>query len=149
MKPGDFITWILVCDASRARIFSTTGPHKPWHLKKVFDHPSSRAKSSDLGSDHPGRSMQSSNHGSRSAMEPDTDPKEVEILKFAQELAAELEKNFHANEFSKLVIAAPPHFLGLLRKKIHHSVEKTIVQTIDKEYTNLPEKELMERIQLM
>ncbi len=68
--------WVLVADASRARIFSVPEKDgKPWTLEKEFEHPESRAKATDLTTDVPGRVKQSFGQGSRPAMEEPTDPK--------------------------------------------------------------------------
>ncbi|MCZ7656161.1 MAG: host attachment protein [Rhodocyclaceae bacterium] len=43
-------TWILVANASQAKLYSNTGPKKGLKLLKELIHPESREKASDLGS---------------------------------------------------------------------------------------------------
>jgi protein required for attachment to host cells len=138
-------TWILVGDASRARLFSTPGKRKPWSLVREFDHPGSRAKGSEIMADRPGR-MQQSGSSARPAMEPSTPPKEVEAERFAQELAAVLETGHGRNSFEQLILVAPPQFLGLLRKCLNAPLAKRIVATVDKDLTQVHERELPERL---
>ena len=139
-------TWILVGDASRARLFATAGKLKPWTLVQELDHPQSRLKGQDITTDKPGRVRQSFGAGTRPAMAPPTSVKEVEAEHFTQELAALLEGGHGRNAFSRLVLVAPPHFLGMLRKLLSAPVSKRIVGTVDKDLTQLTERELPERL---
>ena len=142
----DNSTWILISDASRARLFATNGKLKVWTLVQELDHPASRAKGVDIMSGAPGRTQQSSGLGSRPAMEPPTPPKEVEAEHFAQQLAAVLEHGHGRNAFSRLILVAPPQFLGLLRKTLSAQVSKRVIASVDKDYTQLQERELPERL---
>jgi protein required for attachment to host cells len=140
--------WVLVADASRARIFSIPENNKPWLLEKELEHPESRAKATDLTTDVPGRVKQSFGAGSRPAMEDPTDPKEVEAQAFARSLAAELERGLNQNRFERLTLVAPPHFLGLLRGTVPEQVSKRIHHSINKDYTLLPARELPTHVNL-
>jgi protein required for attachment to host cells len=138
-------TWILVGDASRARLFSTNGKGKPWQLVKEFEHPESRLKGLDIMADRPGR-MQQSTTGAKPGMEPGTPPKEVEAIRFAQSLAGEIQTAHGRNAFESLVLVAPPDFLGLLRQSLSNPVHKRIRHTVAKDLTQVPERELPERL---
>jgi len=138
--------WILVSNASRARLFATPSKLKPWVLVQEFEHPESRVKGQDIMADKPGRVRQSFGAGTRPAMEPTTPPKEVEAEHFAQELAGAIEGGHGRNEFARLVLVAPPQFLGMLRKCLSAAASKRIVATIDKDYTQLHERDLPERV---
>lgn len=137
-------TWIVVADASRARVFSTnlTEKNKPWQFVHSMTHPESRITDGKLMSDRPGRSQSSSAHGGRSGLESVTPPKEVEFEHFAHELAKYLEHGQKTNLFGRLMLVAPPHFLGLLKKTLHTSVSKLIAGTVDKDFTQTTEADL-------
>ncbi|HVN87808.1 MAG TPA: host attachment protein [Candidatus Binatia bacterium] len=139
-------TWILISNASRARLFATSGKLKPWTLVQELDHPKSRLKGQDITADKPGRVRQSAGAGSRPAMAPVTPAKEVEAEHFTQELAGVLENGHGRNEFSRLILVAPPQFLGKLRKLLSAPLSKRLVATVDKDLTLLPERELPERL---
>jgi protein required for attachment to host cells len=141
--------WILVADASRARVFSVPEDGKPWIMEKELEHPSSRAKATDLTTDVPGRVRQSFGAGSRPAMDDPTDPKEVEAQAFARILAEFLEQGLNHNRFAHLVLVAPPHFLGLLRGTVHEQVAKRIQHSINKDFTQLPARELPDHIKIV
>ena len=151
-------TWILISDASRARLFASEGEGRPMKLVQSFEHPASRATNQELVSDRPGRTQQSAapaGHGpggggassNRSAMEPMTTPKMVEHEHFARELADALYKGMTSNAYSDLVLAAPPQFLGTLREVLEEPVRKRVTVSLDKDYTQLDERTLGERLQ--
>ena len=139
-------TWVLVADASRARLFVTDGRVAPWALRKEFAHPASAAKVSEIMADKAGRVQQRVATGKRSAVESPTSPKETEAKRFAHELAAELEREHGRNSFSRLVLVAAPQFLGLLRGSLSAPVMKCVVATVHKDLTHLVERELPERL---
>lgn len=152
-------TWILVCDASRARLLRADPPKKNLVQLEVFDHAESRAHVRDLVADAHGRKPVgpvpgNTNHGSgqglgygRPGAEPDTDPKEVEAQKFARELAETLEKGLNEHAYQHLFLIAPPHFLGLLRGTASAQVKKHIDLTIDKDLTHADLQELTQRLE--
>ena len=65
IRQGD---WVIVCDGRKALVLENAGDEKFLNLKtrEVFDHPDQ--KTSELGTDAPGRSFSSVGHG-RSAVE--------------------------------------------------------------------------------
>ena len=135
-------TWILICDASRARLYERGQTDRPWTLVRSLEHPESRLQDTKLVDGERGRQQQSFGHGSRSAMEPTTMPKEVEHEAFATELARLLEHDYDVNSYAELVLVAPPHFLGLLRKAIGAKLSKRVLASFDKDYSLLPLHEL-------
>lgn len=151
-------TWILVSDASRARLLRA-GPQQDGLVQlDAFEHPDSRAHVRDLVSDAQGRKPvgpvpASPAHGptgvahGRPGAEPDTDPKEVEAQKFARELAEVLEKGLVDRAYDRLFLIAAPHFLGLLRRAVSTQVEKQIAVTLDKDLTRADLGELAERLE--
>jgi len=140
-------TWILVGDASRARLFSSNGAKGPWTLVRSLDHPQSRLQDSDLAGRQRGRMQQSAGAGNRSAMEPATMPKEVEREAFSTELAHLLDHQYDVNSYGDLVLIAPPHFLGLLRKTLSGKLRKRVTAELDKDYSLLPPHELQPRVE--
>jgi protein required for attachment to host cells len=143
-------TFVLVADGSRARLFSQTEGASKFVIVDVFEHPESRAKNLDLMSDKPGRTFASSptNYG-RSAKEPRTNPKRVEAEKFAREIGHRLATHLDAHAFDDLVIAAPPKFLGLLRRTFstHDHLLNRVIAWHEKDFTMITNlSELAERL---
>src|SRR5688572_13710602 len=136
------VTWILLADSSRASLYSVAGKGRPWTLVKEYAHAASRVSDGGLSRDQPGRTYGSVAGGARSAMESKTSPKEVEFDRFAHELAEVLHAGHGRQACHRIVLVAPPHFLGLLRKAINDTVSKLVVETLNKDYLRLSEKEV-------
>lgn len=139
-------TWVLVADSSRGRLYSVAEKGKPWSFVKEYTHSASRVSEGGLTTDQPGRAHGSVNGGARSAMESKTSPRDVEFERFSHELACVLDDGHGQQAYGRIVLVAPPHFLGLLRKAINHTVSKLIVVTVDKEYLHLSDKEIREHL---
>lgn len=138
--------WILVADSSRARIFSMTDPDEMWTFVEEHDRPKARLRASELHSDRGGRTAARSS-GMPAAMEPHTDPTEVEAEKFARDLSDVLEHARTQHAWKRLVIAAPPKFLGMLRNALDEDTEKLVEKSFAKELTTLSEHDLYDRMQ--
>lgn len=65
--------------------------------------------------------------------------------RFAAETADLLKRRAMAHHFEKLIVVAPPHTLGTLRKHYHDEVERRLVGEIGKDLTGHPVDEI-ERI---
>lgn len=133
--------WILVADSSRARIFTTESAKAPLVEVKELDHVESRMHERDLSTDLPGRSYDSIGQG-RHDMEPSTAVKEVEAQVFAREVAAYLENGVKQKRCNRLVIAAAPAFLGLLRDKISEQIRALVRYEFDKNFTQLTAQQI-------
>lgn len=136
-------TWVLIADSSRARLYSVPQHGKPWMLINEYAHDASRVTTGGLTTDQPGRA-----HGggigkdARSAMESKSSPKEVEIAQFAHELIEVLHDGHGQQAYERIVLVAPPHFLGLLRKGLNHTVSKLIAASVDKSFLHLADSEM-------
>lgn len=140
------ITWLLVADASKARLFSM---HKarvfqqqsPSELELVAEylHADSRKKGAELATDRWGE------FGSGTFVE-NTSPKVHEAEQFAHELLGHLESARKEGCYRDLIIIAPPTFMGLLHKHMPHEIYKLVSQKIEKDYTQNNVKELMQKL---
>lgn len=135
-------TWIVIANASSARIYSKTKGDHQLSLVKELEHPESRKKASDLVADGKGRYMaRDSAVGTYSSR---TNPKEVEAEHFAIELAEILEHGRKVNAFKALILVAAPHFQAMIKDHISHHLLAQISQTIPKDYHAATAKELAE-----
>ena len=139
-------TWILVADSSRARLFAASQRGKPWNLVDKFEHPETRERTVKINPKERGKQKQSFGFGSP-AMESKTEPRQVEKLHFAEELANRLDVGLRQNEYGALVLVASPQFLGDLKSKLDRQVMKCITGAVDKDYTHLNERELAGRLE--
>ncbi|MCS7267500.1 MAG: host attachment protein [Geminicoccaceae bacterium] len=138
--------WVVVADGARARIFQ--GDPRVGGLELVMPElfGRGREKGSELLADRPGRSVDSSHVGNRHAMEPSTDPKEVEKLRFARELAEKLEEANNAGRFARLMLVAPPKMMGELRELLSEKVKEKVVREVEKDLTWVSVHELPEHL---
>lgn len=137
--------WFLVADAARARIFETTG--KDVALTEVMDfmEPNARISETELASDEPGRHATPGAPGTHGMQEKIT-PREQEDIRFAAELADQLQESLNKGSYDALYIAAAPHFLGLLRKSMPDGVAEKLKGDLDKDLTRLGEAEIREHL---
>jgi protein required for attachment to host cells len=137
------ITWILVANASLAKLYANLGPNKGLTLVKELIHPESRQKNSDLVSD---RSGAMAGNGGGGSMQPQTLPKQHEAKVFAQEIAQELYQGRSQNAFKRAILVAPPAFMGMLNTVIDGPTAQLITERFEKDYTKTSESELSERL---
>jgi protein required for attachment to host cells len=138
-------TWILLADAASARLYASGGRPGDWTLLREFAHPEGRMRASEILSDKPGRVKQSI--GSRAAMEPPTPRKKVEADRFARELANVLDEGVVGGACERLVLVAPPAFIGVLREKLAPRVEARVSDVIEKDYLHLDAPTLRKRLE--
>jgi protein required for attachment to host cells len=139
--------WIVVADASGARIFSATGRSGPLELVKEFSNPTGRARTQDLVTDEPGRTFKSGSPGARSATPPHLTAHDEAAVTFAHELANFLRHELEQRSYTSLAIAAPPHFLGTLRPLLAKTISQRLTASIPSDLVHLNAQELRSHIE--
>lgn len=124
--------WVVSADSSRVKILESDNRVGPLTEVDEWEHPEARLKDRDLHSDKPGRSFDSAGQG-RHAMEQELDATQVEAIRFAKELCEYLQEQAGSGAFDKLVLAAAPEFLGLLRDNLDKMVREKISAEVDKD----------------
>src|SRR5687768_7208429 len=129
-------TWLLIADASKARIYSlykarVFQEQHPKHLELIgeYSHIESRKKGSELTTDKLGE------FGNGTFVEA-TSPKIREAEQFAHELIHHIEIGRKEGVFRDLIIVAPPAFMGMLQKYMPTEMHKLVSQRIEKDYTH-------------
>lgn len=142
-------TWLLVANGSEARLFETEFRPKTLNLLQEITHPESREKGAELASDKSGHFQGDASTGgsTQGSFSEPIDPKEYEMERFAGELVKVLETGRNTNRFQHLIVASSPKFHGLLNKKMNGHISKLVDKHINKDFTSLKEKELLERLQ--
>ena len=135
------ITWILVANASLAKLYANLGPNQGLRLVKELIHPASRQKNSDLVSD-----QSSANAAGKGVGELQTLPKEHEAKVFAQQIARELYQGRASNAYGRAILVAPPSFMGVINNTLDGPTAKMISDRFEKDYTKTPEPMLKERL---
>ena len=111
-------TWLLVGNASRARLYETQARPKTLKLLKEYVHPPSREKRGGLASDRPGH--------------------------YQNEVKGNEGRNH--NSYGNLMIVASPHFHGLLNQHMNENVSRMVSNHINKDYTALDEGKLIDKL---
>jgi protein required for attachment to host cells len=137
IRSGD---WVVVCDGGKALILENAGDAAALNLKTKEVHEQADAKTSEQGTDAPGRSINSID-GRRSAMEQ-TDWHDQAEQRFLTELARRLDAAVTAGETKALVIVAPPRALGVLRQAYSNGLREAVKAEIDKDYVRMPVHEI-------
>ena len=133
-------TWILIADASVARLFTGTANFEGMTLRKEISHPKSRAKDQELNTDKSGRAFKGDSR--RTTMDPASDAHELEADHFAREVAGMLEEELSAYPDAKLTLVSAPQFLGLLRKHLSDQTAARVYESLDRNYGYMDAQEI-------
>lgn len=133
--------WILVADAGSARIYCSDEALAAWTLVRRIDNERIHLDAAELVSDRRG-ATRSRPGGERSALDRHTDPHEVERVRFARAVAEVVDDGLLREQFERLVIVAPPRFLGTLRRALSPRVAGRVAASIDHDFTRTAEPEL-------
>ncbi len=123
-------TWILVADASRARIFAADKALSPLNEIRTLTFPEARLHEGDLVTDKGGRDRNPGvgAHG----FNGEDAHKQDNADRFASHVCQELESARNAGEFRKLYVVAAPGFLGMLRHHQSSALRQMIAGEVDK-----------------
>jgi protein required for attachment to host cells len=137
IRQGD---WVVVCDGKKALVLENAGDEKFLNLKtrEVYEHPD--LKTRELGTDAPGRAVNSVGAG-RSALEP-TDWHAQEEDRFLRKLAERLDAAVNDGHANALILIAPPRALGVLRQAYSRGLRGAVRAEIDKDLVRLPVHEI-------
>ncbi len=130
------LTWLVVADNSRARIFSTNMHKGPIDEIESIVHTEARLHEQELTTDLPGRGNGKGGAG-RHAYEDETSPREQEEINFARDLANKLDAARKANKFKQLILVAAPGFLGNLRSKLNPQIQNMVSFELAKNLAHL------------
>lgn len=136
-------TWILIANGSEARLYSSENLRtERLELLKSFEHAESRLKGDDIMADRPGHYK--TGHSACGAYERKSDPKEVEIEKFAQELVSEVMGGCNLHDYQRLIFVMPTSIYNYVKK--HFDCHAPGVQVIyfSKDYTKKKDDEILQ-----
>ena len=126
--------WIVVADEFQAIFYAREDKHSPLQKLSTFENETAREKLADLISDRGGRSFGSQGAGRHAYDEEKSNLKTQSYAAFAKNVAERIREGSLGRKFRKLIIIAPPRFLGVLRKALDKAgVEPDL--TINKEVT--------------
>jgi protein required for attachment to host cells len=143
---ADTVDWVLVADRTRARLLHAL----PKDLGAsptlaAFVHEAGRLQRRERESDIPGRIFHPG--GARSLVEPHEDIEHRESRKFAAKICDYLDQACLEGRFDRLIVVAPPDFLGVLRDEWPEKVRARIVCELGKELAGLTDPQLQARLE--
>lgn len=113
--------WVVVADESNARLFSSDKIRVELNEIEALINPNARLYKRELDAAPPGRSFDSGGPG-RHAIEPRNNTREERARRFARDVADQLEAGLRNGRYQRLIMIAPPDFLGLLRRQLPDDV---------------------------
>ncbi len=138
--------WIVVANSTHVRILEAESLTSFREAQRL-NHEDSRKHGRDIVTDRPGR-VQGGNVRGPHAYEPPTTPHEIEVGKFAHEIAHFLEHARTTNAVKQIYLAAGPHLLGQLRSLMPESLKKIIKQEVPKDLTAEDIKSIVEHFNI-
>lgn len=139
------IIWVLVADAARARLFQVEQPRQTLTPALGEELIGSNLRSREIASDRPGRTFDSGGQG-RHAKEPPTDPARHAQGEFARDVVRLLDEKRTSRAFERLIVVAPPQFLGDLRALMPQQLQERVSAEIAKDLSKLPTHELQDHL---
>ena len=138
-------TWVLVADGARARLFEVRARNEPWNELACFTNPDGRAPGRDATTERAPRVNESAN-AARHAIEPHTTLREKSMERFAHIINDALERGLHDHRYHKLVLVAPPRFLGRLHNVLGKLLQDCVAGEIRHNFTSLRGEEIRARL---
>jgi protein required for attachment to host cells len=129
-------TWILVADGARARLFETASSDDALNELACFANPGGRSHGRDFTTARP-PTVNESVGATRHSIEPHTTLREKTTDRFARTIKEELERGRNDHRYARLVIVAPPRFLGALQGTFPKPLRDCVVAEVKRNLTAL------------
>jgi protein required for attachment to host cells len=133
--------WVVVADRSTAKIFLVATPTGKLQDLETLKYPKGRMRAREIDADRPGRAFQSAG-SQRHGMERASDVKKQEAMAFARQIASRLEGARLQNGLARLILVAPPEFLGLLRDNLSAETRELVQAEFDLNLTAMKPSEI-------
>jgi len=133
--------WILVANASQARVFECTSFTEPLAEVSDWQHPESRMRASETE-----RSPLGQSQAGRSGLASRSDLKQQHRSDFAKTLAAYLLEAVLSHRMSRLALVVSNPFMGELMAHLDKSVQKALVSQHVLDLTSLNLTDLEHRL---
>lgn len=136
--------WVLIANATRASVYERAADGQ-LRLVGSFEHLPSRQRSAQLGHGKAGREINPSGFGG-ACFEPRVDLHRKEHLRFAHELADDLERQAQAGAFASIAIFASDPFLGELCREMGPACRRRLCTARGPDLSHVGMAELPARI---
>lgn len=139
---------VVIADESEAQFYDLDHYDAPLTLAGKLTDPLAHLHDRDFKSDRPGRVFDHASGGKRRGAVAhhgtggERTPRKHEAVSFARKIAVALEHARTENCFDRLIVAAGPPFLGLLRAALETQFHSEIAAEIPKDLVHTPRNEL-------
>jgi protein required for attachment to host cells len=130
--------WILVADASGAKVYTSGALLEELVLLDDITFSRHQVRHDDSHG-HSTAHVPSSGAG---AAEAEHDPHKLTEERLARAVAETINEADQAHRFERLIVVAPPRFLGDFRASLSHSAAKRVVASIHHDWTKLERRQL-------
>lgn len=135
--------WVMVADRRTARIFSKRGDD----ISLTAEITPEIRKESKIADKNIGRVASSGRGAVRHKYEPHMNESHKEELAFVHKIAAFFDTEAGKDSFDRLVLVAPPHVLGELRKTVSQQVYARIIAEVNKDLTKMNDTKLRHELE--
>jgi hypothetical protein len=141
------MTWILVSDAHRARLFAVEAPDGAWTLEREFEREAPEPSLLDAGT-FPGETPWPSEPYSPQVVDEGrrTPPDDLDAQQFARRTIHRLQQALDCGDFNYLVLVAPPRFMELLRCHVTGRLAWQLRAIVAEDLTSVDVRELREQL---
>lgn len=136
--------WVVVADSARARVFRAESRIGPLEEITAFADSQGRLHDGDMYTDEQTRRLElgaNSYHQSNDYEPPESHERRL-ASRFAKQVTEYLRRGALENRYQRLVVAAPPQFLGALRGAFDPNVRARVSLELAKDLSKLRSDEL-------
>ena len=138
--------WVVVADSSRARFFEAQGNLESLVELEDLLSPAGRMDESELRHDAKGRFYGKGEREQAHTAEPAVNAKTHAAQQFSKEVIHRLEQACEKKRYDRLILVAPPHFLGQLHKQLSQRVMQRITQELPLDISGLSARQIGEHL---
>ena len=138
--------WVVVADSSRARFFEAQGNLKSLVELEDLLSPAGRMDETELRHDAKGRFYGKGEREQAHTAEPAVSAKTHAAQQFSKAVMQRLEQACEKKRYDRLILVAPPHFLGQLHKQLSQRVMQRITQELPLDISGLSATQISEHL---
>jgi protein required for attachment to host cells len=138
--------WYLLANRISAVIYEDI-PHETFKFVERMKNPSGHLTEGQMDSDRPGTGYSSAGGGTiHHGLDRTFHHHEQNAKRFARAIAKHLLHSKRSNQYQELILAAEPHFLGLLRLELASEVQSLVTFEVPREYLEGSDAEMQAAI---
>jgi protein required for attachment to host cells len=126
-------------------VFEAGERSDPWQEVACFANPDGRAPGRHATTEHAPR-VNESMGGARHAIEPHTSLRDKSTERFAHMLGEALERGHNDQRYDRLVLVAPPRFLGALHDVLDKQLTGCVSNEFQHDFTALRGEDIRHRL---